>query len=468
MTGSGGTYYMNGYVLGIQNLGASAGADRYRLINWTTLGSSSSFASRIVSNTTYDRSSLLGSANIDWNVMLGATATNYMTGGISTHTTVQGFNVLTGQSLWNKTIQEPLFSGSACVADHGKFVIITTRGYAYAFDLRTGEISWKTEQFDYPYDATGWGSYSTISGYGNFYWLAQTGVYSIDWETGKINWKFEKPMEYQYEGAFTGGDGETVYPNHAPGILADGTLFIPSSLHSPESPYYRGLKTFAIDAITGEEKWSLGISVAGQHTRSSLQLRVADGYLTIGARDGYMYVVGKGQSSTMVSAPSTEVQVGQKFTITGTVFDMSPAQPGTAAIADEYMDSWMQYIHLQLPKPTDAKGVTVNLTAIDPNGNLIDIGQATCDTNGVFGFTWSPEVPGLYKVIASFAGTNSYGSSMASTYFSAVDPPVNTPQPTQQLSKHHQTCTSFQQSLAIIAAIAIVGAIIILVLRKRP
>ena len=180
-----------------------------------------------------------------------------------------------------------------------------------------------------------------------------------------------------------------------------------------------------------------------------------------------MYVVGKGQSSTMVSAPQTEVQVGQKFTITGTVFDMSPAQPGTGAIADEYMDSWMQYIHLQLPKPTDAKGVTVNLTAIDPNGNLITIGQATCDTNGVFGFTWSPEVPGLYTVVASFAGTNSYGSSMASTYFSAVDAPVNTPQPTTAI----QTTSDMYfipAVVGIIVAIAIVGATIILVLRKRP
>jgi hypothetical protein len=29
------TYYMNQYVLSIQDLGASAGANRYRLINWT-------------------------------------------------------------------------------------------------------------------------------------------------------------------------------------------------------------------------------------------------------------------------------------------------------------------------------------------------------------------------------------------------------------------------------------------------
>ena len=468
MTGSGGTYYMNGYVLGLQDLGAAAGAsNRYRLINWTTLGSDV-FSARIVGNTSYARSSMPSAANTDWSVMLGASATNYMTGGISTNTTVQGFDVLTGQSLWNTTIQEPLFSGEACIADHGKFAIITTRGYCYAFDLRTGNIAWKTEQFDYPYDATGWGSYSTISGYGNFYWSAQTGVYSIDWATGKINWKFEKPMEYPYEGAFTGGNGETVYPNHAPGLLADGTLFIPSSLHSPESPYYRGLKTFAIDALTGEEKWSISISVGGQHTRTSLQLRVADGYLTIGARDGYMYVVGKGQSETSIAAPPMAVTVGQSFTLTGTVLDKSPAQLGTAAIADEYMDAWMQYIHLQLPKPSNATGVTVNLSALDPNGNIVTIGHAICDTNGGFGLSWTPEVPGLYQIIATFPGSNSYGSSTASTYLTAVEAPA-TPSPSPQ-PLISTADMYFVPAIAGLFVLVIVVAIVLalLMLRKRP
>jgi hypothetical protein len=466
MTGSGGTYYMNGHVLGIQDLGSAAGSARYRLINWTTFGTDN-FAARIVSNNSYSRSSMPSAANIDWNVGLGATVTNYMTGGISTHIIVSGYNAYTGQSLWNTTIQEPLFSGSACIADHGKIAVITTRGYCYGVDLASGSISWKTEQFDYPYDATGWGSYSTISGYGNFYWLAQTGVYSIDWTTGKINWKFEKPMPYQYEGDFIGADGETVYPNHAPGLLADGTLFIPSSLHSPESPYYRGLKTFAIDAFTGEEKWSLGISVAGQHTRSSLQLRVADGYLTIGARDGYMYVVGKGLSATSISAPPLAVEVGKSFTITGTVLDLSPAQPGTAAIADEYMDAWMQYIHVQMPKPSNATGVTVDLTALDPNGNLIDVGKATCDTNGEFGLTWAPEVPGLYKLVATFNGTNSYGSSIASTYLTAIDVPTPTPQATSLPTSVADNY--FVPAIAgLFVFVAIIGVVIILVLRKRP
>jgi hypothetical protein len=334
--------------------------------------------------------------------------------------------------------------------------------------LAPGNTAWKTEQLDYPYDATGWGSYSTISAYGSLYWIAQTGVYSIDWATGKINWKFETPMPYQYEGPFTGGTGETVYPYHAPGLAAgDGKIIVSSARHSPESPYLRGLRTFAVDAFSGEELWSIAISVAGQHTRSSLQMRVADGYLTIGARDGLMYVLGKGKSATSVSAPSTNVQLGQSFTITGTVLDMSPAQPGTAAIADEYMDVWMEYLHLQLPKPADAIGVPVSLSAIDPNGNLIEIGHATSNINGEFGFTWTPEVPGLYQVIATFAGTASYGSSSASTYFTAVEAPAATPEPTEPPASIADTY--FVPAIAgIIAAIAIVGAVIVIMLKKRP
>ena len=51
---SSGTYYRNGYCLSVQNLGGG----NYRLINWTTFGSSSNFASRVVSNVTWPWSSI--------------------------------------------------------------------------------------------------------------------------------------------------------------------------------------------------------------------------------------------------------------------------------------------------------------------------------------------------------------------------------------------------------------------------
>lgn len=59
-----GTYYMNKYCLAVQDLGDSVGANRYRLINWTTSGTSTNFTSRVISNTTYARSSL--PTLIDW------------------------------------------------------------------------------------------------------------------------------------------------------------------------------------------------------------------------------------------------------------------------------------------------------------------------------------------------------------------------------------------------------------------
>ena len=59
-------YYMNGYVLSVQQLNATGGpgatgtptAGIYRLINWTTSGSSSDFTSRILSNLTWPRADL--------------------------------------------------------------------------------------------------------------------------------------------------------------------------------------------------------------------------------------------------------------------------------------------------------------------------------------------------------------------------------------------------------------------------
>ena len=71
---------------------------------------------------------------------------------------------------------------------------------------------------------------------------------------------------------------------------------------------------------------------------------------------------------------------------------------------------------MQKPKPTNATGVQVHLTAIDPNDNYQDIGYATTDNNGNYGILWTPPVEGLYKVIATFAGTESYGDSDATTY----------------------------------------------------
>jgi hypothetical protein len=68
-------------------------------------------------------------------------------------------------------------------------------------------------------------------------------------------------------------------------------------------------------------------------------------------------------------------------------------------------------------KPTNAAGVSVHLTATDPNGNFQDIGTATSNAMGNYAYAWTPPVPGVYSVTASFDGSKSYYGSQAGTAF---------------------------------------------------
>ena len=72
----------------------------------------------------------------------------------------------------------------------------------------------------------------------------------------------------------------------------------------------------------------------------------------------------------------------------------------------------MKYVYMQFARPTDATGVEVTLDTIDPNGNYLHIGNTTSDASGMYSYQWTPEIPGKYTVIATFAGTDSYYASL--------------------------------------------------------
>ncbi len=156
--------------------------------------------------------------------------------------------------------------------------------------------------------------------------------------------------------------------------------------------------------------------------------------------DGSLYCFGKGQTATTVQAPTTELQKGQNALITGSVMDLSPAQPNTPAVSDTDMTTMMNYYMqndaILVNNPPKPNGVPITLSAFDPNGNTYKIGEATTDFNGNFGFTFTPPVPGLYRIIATFSGTNSYYPSTATTYLTvsastaALPEPTVTPPPT--------------------------------------
>ncbi|HEX9863127.1 MAG TPA: PQQ-binding-like beta-propeller repeat protein [Candidatus Bathyarchaeia archaeon] len=465
-----GTYYMNKYVLSVQDLGANATPNRYRLINWTTAGQAAGFGAvarnyAIISNTTYARSSL--PTLIDFNVGLGATYTGITPTamGASYGTIMQGYDLVTGTMLWNNTYaDEGMYSGSCAVADHGKVAVLMKNGYWLAWDLRTGRLAWKSEVMDYPWGKASFGAYAVQSAYGLFYRQSYDGVYAFNWTNGKIAWHYKAPAN-PFETPYRDENDQTGYSFDGAAFIADGKMYVLNNEHTPTPPITRGWGVHCINATTGEGIWKIsGIWVwSGPGP-------IADGYLTISSSDGIMYVFGKGKSATTVTA-SPEVSIhGSNVLIKGTVLDLSPAQPGTPCVSKNSMSTWMEYLHLQQPiaglwNNETITGVPVSLDTLDPNGNYVHVGDVTTDGySGTFGFTWEPEVPGQYTVTATFRGDDSYGSSFATTYVSVSEalPATATPEPPQAPPDY----TLLLYALLAVGIIAIILMLIVL-FRKR-
>jgi hypothetical protein len=197
---------------------------------------------------------------------------------------------------------------------------------------------------------------------------------------------------------------------------------------------------------------------------------VADGYLTASCSyDGYMYVFGKGKSETTVTGPDAAIPAGTAMTIKGNVLDMSPAQPNTPCVSKDSMTTQMEYIHMQRPidgikHDQQIIGVPVSLTAISEDGTYVDVGTVTTDGySGTFGKSWTPTAEGTYRIIASFDGDDSYGSSSSTTWIT-VGPSASASE--QIETEQSLISTELTISLAVVAA-CIIGAVAYLALRRR-
>jgi hypothetical protein len=400
--GMSGTYYREPYVLSVQNLGGG----NYRLINWTTSGTSDDFSSRVMSNISFPFSSL-GATDFESMVTVRTSSITDPGMGTSHGTRIEGASLITGELLWNTTTDDITFSGSTAVADQGKFTVRMLGGWWDAWNLDDGTFAWKSDELEYPWGD--FGAYSISSYGGMFFDQSYHGLYAINWTNGDVVWNFFDPTT-PYESPFG------VSPLFVRGVqIVDGKMYIANGEHSPTEPLMRSWRLYCLDIYSGEELWSIGVGGAAG--------AISDGYLTFDSRyDGYMYVFGKGKSETTVSAPQTAVPLGTPMMITGSVLDMSPAQPGTPCVSKESMATQMEYLHMQAPidgiwHNETITGVSVTLAAVDSDGNWIDIGITTTDGYyGTFGHEWTPPDEGKYEIIASFEGDESYGSSGASTY----------------------------------------------------
>ncbi len=414
------------------------------------------------------------------------------TGSIATGQNWQwevGYSTKDGSELWAVNRTTPMgattwaLMGPANNDVYTEFYQSTTEWYG--FNIHTGAQMWGPTE-PYP-KAFGMYSWQASIGYDMLLALDFGGyVHAYDINTGTKVWDF-----------YAGSSGlETAYGswplnNPAP-TSADGKIYVVDG-HAYNPPIYKGASLYGINATDGTLLWkSLGF-----YTYDNIA--VADGFLVAyNCYDAQVYCYGAGRSATTVSAPELAVSFGDPVLIKGTVTDQSPGDTclgvpaaGTPAISDANMTVWMNYLYQQQPKPENAMGVPVHLTAIDPNGNTQDIGTPISNALGNYAYSWVPPVPGLYTVKATFEGSNSYYSSEAGTSFvvskaASVAPVVNptataapitqqtsapTVAPTQAPSPAPVTQAAPTYETIYIAVVAVVIIVIVvaaaLILRRR-
>ncbi len=474
-------FYRNGYFLSYsaydteyfspaENITTARSTTGY-LVNWSTVGSSANFASRIDSNisvtipnslrTIYTVGSYGSLGAYDPDPGITVIEDRFIYGGYYGSNFWAIDLVHGGQTLWNiSTSVNEMESGyrpTNTWCRNGRFIAEMELGFWQARDIHTGQILWETHMNDPP-----WGEfwmYDEAAYQDILYGVGYTGVWALNETNGDVVFHYVDPA-VPFETPYTSNNNTMSVYSVQTIRVADGKLYVTNTEHTPSQPATRGWGLICLDAVTGEKLWKIS---GTQMTAGP----AADGYLTASSSyDGYMYVLGKGQSATTVTSTPSITAQGSKVMIEGTVLDMSPAQPGTACVSDDSMGTWMDYLQLQMPidgiyHNATVKGVDVMLYAIDDNGNSIEIGTATSDTSGKFAYAWAPPHEGMYKITATFAGSESYGSSWDETNISVEQAAVTTtPDTVVQTSADN---TSLLYGIMVLVIIAIVIGIFALV-----
>ena len=349
-------------------------------------------------------------------------------------------NASRGQKLWEMTYTPPFADPALNVSRPATFsgglglagvypednVLVWTDPQTcerWVYDLTSGNLLWTSppeNQYEY-YGISTLVYQHQLIGYGNY----GGQIISYDIRTGQELWNYTA-VNIGFE---------SPYGNYPTSIAAvcNGLIYTTTSEHHNIQPMYRGENLRCINATNGQEVWKILDFGSG--------VSIADGILVKGNNlDNMIYAYGKGPSATTVTSSQDIAILGGKVMIKGTVTDQTTSGrhntngdvdftlQGTPAISDASMSAWMEYKYEQQAKPTNATGVPVELTAIDPNGNFVTLGTATSDMSGNYALPYTPEVPGMYQIFANFRGTNSYGPSSATAYIdvsnAAVAPTV--------------------------------------------
>jgi hypothetical protein len=387
-----------------------------------------------------------------------------------------GYSAVDGHLLWGPLIREETpwcrlsVSTSALNGIYYQFTLETMT--ADAFSLKTGAHLWGPVSLrDYePTDTYGYFTQSSVVAYDTLY-ISDLGgyVYALNATTGAFLWDF-----------FTGNAGLQTpygeYPFNHLDVAADGKIYLMGG-HNYSPPMFLGSDLWCLNATTGALIWKIlcfGIN-------NSPTVALSDGYLVEpNAYDGQIYTFGMGPSKTTVTAPSVGVTTDTPVTITGTVTDISAGSQqnavamnfpnGLPCVSDESMSDWMQFVYQQQPCPANVTGVPVTISAIDPNGNYVTLGNTISDASGLYSFTVDTSQlgagPGKYTIIATFAGSNGYWPSSSEAALTLAPAPAATPPPTPQPASLADIYF-LPMSIVILIAIIVAAIAIMLMLRKR-
>ncbi len=365
-----------------------------------------------------------------------------------------------GTLLWQKDYNQPISGENTTLSlgpidpDAQIFTIwVKETNQWYGYSLENGNQVWGPTDANPGYDM--YGVLSSVA-YSKLYAGGWEGVLrAFDINSGEMLWNsttnaggLEGPYPY--------------WPIRGKMAIADHKVYVTTDEHSHTQPILRGWSMYCFDADTGAPLWN----ITGLYGYGSIS--IADGYL-IGLDDmnNELTCFGKGQTQTTISATPEVSMNGDTVVVKGMVTDQSPGAKDTAAISDNDMTPWMEYLYHQAKMPSNVRGVEVSIDVIDPNNNYVNIGTVTSDSSGMYKLAFVPEVPGTYTIMATFAETNSYFGSNSQTAI-AVGEAAATPSPIVQQSAPQFEMYFAVSTIAIIIAIAIGFAVAIIILRKRP
>jgi len=258
-------------------------------------------------------------------------------------------------------------------------------------------------------------------------------------------------------------------------FIVDGKIYCRHSEHSPVDPMPRGAPMVCLNATTGEVIWRADGLFRGSDWGG--HAKIGDSIITtLDTYDMRIYGIGKGPSATTVSAsPKVSVE-GATVVVEGLVTDISPGTQeyartarfpnGVPAVCDDNQSEWMLYVYKQFARPAEVMGVDVTISVLDPNDNYYDVGTTTSDDSGFYKLTFTPPVPGEYTIYATFAGSKAYYGSFTETAIYVEEAPASTPEPTPR-PESLADIYILPGIIGIIIAILVVGAVLILMLRKR-